>query len=155
MSYNRVVRFSFKPTFENVDMVRAAVRGICSDFFHLNCSAASVMDFSLIITELMNNAVEHADSDLLDAEISLLDEEAVFLLISAGPGFDPTRAAAMPDPDQNDLPEGGYGLALIQALADGMEYEVLEDRNIVKLRKSFPMQSEKEKCYGYKAGNGS
>ena len=142
MSDNRRLRISFEPTFGNVDMVRAAINGICGDFFQLGCNAASVLDFSLIVTELMNNAVEHADTGVLDAEIILSGQEAVFRLISAGKGFDPTQTAVMPDLDQDELPEGGYGLALIQALADGMEYERRENRNMVTLRKKFPLKSE-------------
>ena len=144
MSDSRRLRLSFEPTFDNVDMVRAAVGGICSDFFQLDGSAASVLDFSLIITELMNNAVEHADAGVLDAEILLLDQEAVFRLISTGQGFDPTQPVKMPDVDQDELPEGGYGLALIQALADGMEYERRKNRNMVTLRKKFPLKPGKE-----------
>lgn len=142
MSNSRRLHISFEPTFGNVDMVRAAVSGICSDFFKLGSSAASVLDFCLIVTELMNNAVEHADTGILDAEIFLSNHEAVFRLISSGKGFDPTQTAVMPDVDQDELPEGGYGLALIQALADGMEYERRENRNMVTLRKTFLVQAE-------------
>lgn len=142
MNANRSLRISFEPTFANVDMVRAAVNGICSDFFHLGCNAASVLDFSLIVTELMNNAVEHADTGILDAEILLSDQEAVFRLTSGGKSFDPTLTAVMPDIKQDELPEGGYGLALIQALADGMEYERRDNKNMVTLRKTFSMKAE-------------
>jgi len=144
MKVNCKLRISFEPTFGNVDIVRAAVNGICSDFFHLGCNAASVLDFCLIITELMNNAVEHADAGVLDAEITLSGQEAVFCLISEGKGFDSTLTAVMPDVEQGELPEGGYGLALIQALADGMEYERRENRNMVTLRKTFPQKPGKE-----------
>lgn len=142
MNDHRRLRILFEPSFGNVDMVRAAVSGICSDFFHLDCHAASVLNFSLIITELMNNAVEHAAVGPLDAEITLLDQEAVFCLISEGEGFDSTLPVKMPDVEQDELPEGGYGLALIQSLADGMEYERLENRNMVTLRKTFPPVKE-------------
>lgn len=138
------LRISFEPTFANVDMVRAAVGGICSNFFQLPCHAASVMEFCLIVTELMNNAVEHASAEALDAELLLFGHEAVFRLISAGQGFDPTQRAVMPDVEQGDLPEGGYGLALIQTLADSMEYERKGDRNTVTLRKRFSDQPEEE-----------
>ena len=50
----------------------------------------------------------------------------------------------MPDVEQDELPEGGYGLALIQTLADGMEYERRENRNMVTLRKRFPREPGKE-----------
>ena len=142
MSGNRRLRLLFAPTFDNVNIVRAAVSGICSDFFQLDYHAASVLDFSLIVTELMNNAVEHADAGVLDAEIILSEQEAVFRLISGGKSFDSTQTALMPDVEQGELPEGGYGLALIQALADGMEYERRENRNMVTLRKTFPQQGK-------------
>lgn len=145
MNGTRRLRISFEPAFGNVDMVRAAVRGVCTDFFQLADSAESVMDFCLIVTELMNNAVEHSASGLLDAEILLSDNEAVFCLISEGTGFDPTHTAVMPGLEQDgELPDGGYGLALIQALADGMEYERRENRNMVTLRKRFPVNPGKE-----------
>jgi anti-sigma regulatory factor (Ser/Thr protein kinase) len=143
MNDTRSLHLSFAPTFAHVDMVRAAVNGICSDFFQISGHAAILLDFCLIISELMNNAVEHADSGILDAEILLTDREAVFRLISDGKRFDPTRAAAMPDLKENELPEGGYGLALIQSLADGMEYERRNNRNMVTLRKTFPLKAEK------------
>jgi len=141
MKNSRRLLISFEPTFGNVDMVRAAVRGICSDFFHLGDSGASLTDFCLLVTELMNNAVEHAAVDSLDAEILVTDDEAVFRLISAGTCFDPTVTAMMPGPEADG--DGGYGLALMQALADGMEYERRGNRNMVTLRKAFPAQAGK------------
>lgn len=138
MNETRKLHISFKATSANVDMVRAAVSGVCIDFFHLDCNAAIVMDFCLIVTELMNNVVEHSQADSLEAEIRLSGQKAVFVLISTGECFDPTRSAAMPDVEHGELPEGGYGLALIQALADCMEYERQENRNIVTLCKTFP-----------------
>lgn len=134
----RKLRITFEPTSANVDMVCAAVSEACSDFFRLTESAASIMDFCLIVTELMNNSVEHADSKVLDAELMLSGHEAVFRLSSDGQGFDPTQPVNMPDVEQDELPEGGYGLPLIQALADSMEYEFRGNRNTVTLRKTFP-----------------
>lgn len=144
MKQIRRLTITFEPTFDNVDMVRAAVSGVCTDYFHLPCDAAVTMDFCLIVSELMNNAVEHADSNLLAAEILLAKDEAIFRLTSDGPGYDPTRKAEMPDVEQDELPEGGFGLALIQALADGMEYECMGNKNMVTLRKLFPAGAEKE-----------
>ncbi|MDD5287016.1 MAG: ATP-binding protein [Desulfuromonadaceae bacterium] len=139
MNDTRRLLITFEPAFGNVDMVRAAVRGICADFFKLACNAASIMDFCIIVTELLNNAVEHSSAKVLDIELILSDHEAVFRLISEGNGFDPTVTAVMPSLEpEDDLPEGGYGLALIQSLADGMEYERRENWNMVTLRKVFP-----------------
>lgn len=144
MSYTGKLHISFEPDFGNVDMVRAAVRGVCTDFFLLPDSASSIMDFCLIVTELMNNAVEHAPSRVLDVELILSDHEAIFRLISQGSGFDPTPTAEMPRMEQDEeLPEGGYGLAIIQALADGVEYKRCKNGNVVTLRKIFPINGAK------------
>jgi len=148
MNYTSRLSIAFAPDFANVNMVRAAVRGICADFFRLDCNAASIMDFCLIVTELMNNAVEHAVAQEIKIELLLSGQEAIFRLTSAGQGFDPTRTARMPDVEQNELPEGGYGLALIQALADGMEYDCQKNKNMVTLRKTFPINAEKEQADG-------
>lgn len=144
MSDHRRLRISFEPTFNNVDMVRSAVRGVCADFFTLDENAPGIMNFCLIVSELMNNAVEHAASRVLDAEIILTEHEAIFRLISAGERFDPTPMAVMPEVEEGELPEGGYGLALIQALADSLEYEYRGRKNMVTLRKIFPQQPGKD-----------
>lgn len=139
------LHISFKSNFGNVDMVRAAVRGICTDFFQLSVNAASIMDFCLMVTELMNNAVEHSNTEVIEVEVLLSNHEAVFRLISEGAGFDPTLTVAMPSLKKDqDLPDGGYGLAIIQKLADSMEYERLENSNMVTLRKVFPEKPDKE-----------
>jgi anti-sigma regulatory factor (Ser/Thr protein kinase) len=144
MSDHLRLLISFVPAFENINMVRSAVKGVCTDFFKLPETSPSIMDFCLIICELMNNAVEHSHADMLTAEIILSDYEATFRLISRGPAFDPTTAAVMPNPEHGEeLAEGGYGLAIIQSLADGMEYEHREDRNMVSLRKTFALKAGK------------
>lgn len=139
------LRIAFEPNYSNINMVRAAVRGICADFFLLSEETEIIMDFCLIVTELMNNAVEHAHCQEINIELSLTDHEATFCLISDGNGFDPTQRATMPEIEADELPEGGYGLAIIQALADDIEYECLENKNMVTLRKSFPRKEEKER----------
>lgn len=140
------LHISFEPVFCNVDMVRAAVRGVCTDFFQLPCGAECVMDFCLIVTELMNNAVRHSDTEMITAELCFAGQEAVFCLITEGTRFDPTVAAIMPGLGQNgELPDRGYGLSLVQRLADGMEYEYRENKNLVTLRKNFSVKPEEER----------
>lgn len=146
MKNTRRLLISFEPVFANVDMVRAAVWGICIDFFQLPINAASIMDFCLIVTELMNNTLEHANAKEFHAELLLSEHEALFRLIYDGDLFDPTAAATPVSRNQDaDFPESGYSLALILALADGTEYERLESSNRVSLRKTFPATSEIER----------
>lgn len=143
MSDSRRLRISFEPAFGNVDMVRAAVRGICSDFFQLPESSAGIMDFCLIVTELMNDAVEHAKSTVLNVELLLSDQEATFRLVTKDAAFDPAAVTAQPVTENDgELPDGGYGRALIRLLSNGMEYEHLEYRNTVTLRKRLAEQEQ-------------
>lgn len=151
MNHSSRLLIAFEPTFDNIDMIRAAVQGVCSNFFRLDGNATSIMDFCLTITELLNNAVEHASTQEIKVEILLSGQEAIFRLISEGIGFDPTPPAMMPDVEENDLPEGGYGLALIQTLSDSMEYECRENKNTVTLHKIFPTEIEEKKSDGLKA----
>ncbi len=145
MDNTRRLLISFEPVFHNVDMVRAAVWGICIDYFQLPANAASIMDFCLIVTELMNNTLEHANAREFHAELLLSDHEAVFRLLYDGDLFDPTAAATPVSQSQDtDIPEGGYSLALILALGDGTEYERRENDNMVVLRKTFPASAELE-----------
>jgi len=93
-------------------------------------------DFCMAINEAMNNAVEHSGSPLVEIEI-LTDENCMtFRMRTCGKRFDPTGRAAFPDPDTlEDLPEGGYGLALIQAYVDHLDYEYRDGKNILTLKK--------------------
>lgn len=146
MNTTRRLLISFEPVFSNVDMVRAAVWGICIDFFQLPINDAGIMDFCLIVTELMNSTLEHADAQEFHAELLLSDHEALFRLIYDGDFFDPTSAETSVSLSQDtDIPEGGYNLALILALADSTEFERRESSNRVALRKTFPAPSETER----------
>lgn len=142
MNDTRRLMISLEPAFGNVDMVRALVKGICTDFFQLPENSASIMDFCLIVTELMNDAVKHAKSPVLDLELVLSDHEVIFRLMTAD-ACDLTAATALPgDESDEELPDDGYGLALIRLLSNGMECEHLEHRNTVTLRKSFSGQEQ-------------
>ncbi len=142
MNDTRRLMISLEPAFGNVDMVRAAIRGICTDFFQLPENSASIMDFCLIVTELMNDAVKHAKTSVLDVELLLSDREAIFHLM-ADDASDPTAETVLPSTESDgEFPDDGYGIALIRLLSNGMEYEHLKNRNTVSLRKRLAEQEQ-------------
>lgn len=142
MTEARRLKFTLECSFTQVDMVRAAIKGICAEHFDLDSDNLELLDFCLIVTELMNNAVEHARTPGMHAELSFNGSDAVFRLVTASTPFDPTRPASMPDIESTELPEGGFGLPLIQALADRIEYAFLDNENIVTLRKSLRQKTK-------------
>jgi len=95
----------------------------------------------LILTEALNNVVEHAYEEKPDGNILIeLEKVNINTVIKitdqgiAAPGTVITEGSALPN--ENKLPEGGWGLCLIQALADTVEYVRRPDHNTLILTKT-------------------
>jgi anti-sigma regulatory factor (Ser/Thr protein kinase) len=69
-------------------------------------------------------------------EVEIDGEELLCRLITEGIRFDSTKPASLPDNnDPLDVSEGGYGLTLMQKLTDRLEYDYVDGKNILTLRK--------------------
>lgn len=95
----------------------------------------------LILVEALNNVVEHAYEESPDGKILIelekVDTGTVMKITDTGlaaPGSLMIEGSARPN--ENKLPEGGWGLYLIQALADTIEYFRYPDHNILVLTKN-------------------
>lgn len=83
-------------------------------------------DLKLALTEACTNSVKHAyrgGEGTVEILYELHDDKLVVEVVDEGEGFDPParRAAALAD---DELSEGGLGIAIIEALAD--EFEIRE-----------------------------
>ena len=94
----------------------------------------------LMLVEALNNVVEHAylekPGHAIDIVLTLEDDSTVIAITDTGipaPGSVIAEASALPD--INDMPEGGWGLCLIQALSDSIEYYRHTDHNQLILTK--------------------
>jgi serine/threonine-protein kinase RsbW len=87
---------------------------------------SALADLKLAVTEACGNAVRHA-RPAADSVVRVgyaLDGDAIQITVEdEGPGPAPVVPPAMPRPDAlaGELPEGGLGLALIDALVDEVE----------------------------------
>ena len=96
----------------------------------------------LILVEALNNVVEHAykekpEGDIL-IELEKAKSETIIKITDSGisaPGTDLIEGSDLPN--ENTLPEGGWGLCLIQALADKIEYFRYPDHNMLVLTKEL------------------
>lgn len=131
----RKLRITFDPDFKNVDIARAAIGGICRELSGRSASESLVLDFSLAVTEAMNNAVEHSGARSIEIEIILAKTEILFRMFTEGEKYEPLTTASMPILDDNNLAEGGFGLAIIQELVDKIDYEYLDNKNVLTLKK--------------------
>lgn len=83
-------------------------------------------DLKLALTEACTNSVRHAydgGEGLVEIVYELYADRLVVEVADEGGGFEPTRAAEAA-PDEDDLSEGGLGIAIIEALSD--EFEIRE-----------------------------
>lgn len=133
-----IISLKFKPVFENVDAARVAVHTACRERYLLPGSDSLISDLLLAVTEAMNNAVEHSGAKELEIEVLTGPQNLIFRIITSGERFDPTIGVAFPDLDATkELPEGGFGRALIAEMVDAVKYEYRAGRNILTLEKNM------------------
>lgn len=132
------VLFSIKPEFSSAEIVRKGVKSALNDWLG-SVMDSRIDDFCQVVSELVNNAVEHGRCSSIEGEFRTEDDKALFTLKTDGVVFDPTAGKArMPDFDEKgDLPEGGYGLAIIHQLADEFAYSCLDGKNVTVVAKLF------------------
>jgi anti-sigma regulatory factor (Ser/Thr protein kinase) len=143
--------FSIKPEFRSAEIVRRGVKAALNEWLG-KASDSRIDDFCQVITELVNNAIEHGRCTFLAGELTTEGDKALFSLITDGVSFDPTaEKAEMPVFDENNnLPEGGYGLAIINQLSDDCDYRYHDGKNETIVSKLFPKRV-KEDTYGGKS----
>ena len=95
----------------------------------------------LMLVEALNNVVEHAylekAGNSIGIELEMVDQNALMKITDNGiaaPGSVLIEGSELPD--ITALPEGGWGLCLIQALADNIEYHRYPSHNILILTKN-------------------
>ena len=80
-------------------------------------------DLKLALTEACSNSVRHAYPDgegVVEILYELHPDRLVVEVVDDGAGFDPDRAGAEAE---DELSEGGLGIAIIRALADEFELD--------------------------------
>ena len=83
-------------------------------------------DLKLALTEACTNSVRHAYADgegMVEILYELHDDKLVIEVVDEGEGFDPPTEASNALAE-DELSEGGLGIAIIEALAD--EFEIRE-----------------------------
>lgn len=140
----KIISMKFKPVFEDVDAARRAVDAACRQYYPKPESGQLIGDLLLAVTEAMNNAVEHSGAKEIEIEVTAGPQKLMFRIITAGALFDPTVGVAFPDlDDSEELPEGGFGRALIMEMADVVKYDYSEGRNILTFEKNMTKKEDK------------
>jgi len=97
---------------------------------------------NLAIEELATNSIKYGHDDAaehqIEFELTLGTDEMVLVMMDDGRPFNPLE---LPEPDTSlpveDRPVGGLGVHLLRKMSDSMQYERLNGRNRITLRKSL------------------
>ena len=105
---------------EYITLGRLALTGIARTH-PAGVSADVLGDLKLALTEACTNSVRHAYADgngVVEIVYELYPDRLEVVVVDQGEGF--TRGETVPV-DNDDLSEGGLGIAIIEALADELE----------------------------------
>ena len=105
----------------------AELRGFVGGFAQEQQLAVELTDkMILLAVEHFTNTVRHSSSEIvnsvLEVQIRQVDNMVWLLLEALGPYFDPTNAPSQPHDPLDLSREGGFGLHIINALADSVRY---------------------------------
>lgn len=129
------IRFRGSPT-----AVRRALREIRDELASAGATSDQRGRIETVLAEVLNNIVEHAFSDqpngLIEASGRRQNPGWSFQVYDSGCPLPEERLPAknMPtvDTDFEDLPEGGFGWAMVHMLTEEISYRRYPDRNCLK-----------------------
>lgn len=119
-SLDQAIRLTFPAKAEYVSLARLALTGL-SRLRALD--PETLADLKLAITEAASNSVRHAYNDgsgTVEILYDLQPDRLVIEVSDDGEGFDYDRPPAAEDLE-DDLTEGGLGIAIIRTIADEFE----------------------------------
>jgi serine/threonine-protein kinase RsbW len=121
---------------ENLAFTAAAARGVAAE--QMGSAAASLVEIA--VTEFCSNIVRHGHPEDPDHEFTMrlrgIERGLEIEIRDAGPIYS-VEPSEMPsfDVDLDDLPEGGFGMALVRETMDAVEHFRDGDVNVVRLVK--------------------
>lgn len=125
-----------------IDIVRACLYSVASK---LGFSYEDIEDMKVAVSEACNNAVLHGSqafqNNKIDISFESSDSDLIITIQNDGPSFAHTdtlnNAAPLQVADIRDLPVGGLGIFLMQALMDNVTVETNDHKTEVTLIKSI------------------
>lgn len=131
----------FSTVFERGDFltVRSALEALCVELDQNGLCSDMVQRTEIIVAEVANNIVEHGCTSSRNIARTLkwrIAGTTLCIMVS-------DHGREIPDtvfreqigfPDSAQLPEGGFGLGLIQTLCDSLRYKRIKGRNYLLLK---------------------
>jgi len=124
-----------------LELARTCLGMILEQVYDPKDAAEEIYKLQLALHEIMVNIIRHAYADQpagrIEVSLNLLpDPDRLMIeLHDTGVSFDLDQA---PDPDPQNLQEGGYGLFLARSVTDEMTYQPQTGNNCWRLVKKLP-----------------
>ena len=121
LEIGRVVRLTIPAKAEYITLSRLALAGLSRV---RALSDETLADLKLALTEACSNSVRHAYEDgvgHVDISFELLDDRLIVEVADDGTGFEPSEVGGDGGGGDEDLSEGGLGIAIIRSIADEVE----------------------------------
>ena len=117
----------------------AAVEAFCSDH---GLGADIAMEMELVLEEAVTNSMRHGFVDGGEHSVTVLmvctDSKLTLEVTDDGIPYDPLQRAPVDvDAPLEERTIGGLGIHLIRNLMDEVEYDRVEDRNRLRMRKAL------------------
>ena len=116
---------------ENITEVETLIDNVCDA---LNLNEDNYGNILIAVTEAVNNAIVHGNSNLPDkkvkVEVENIDEKVIFTVSDEGSGFDFDNLPDPTAPENLERPDG-RGIFLMKNLSD--EVEFIGDGSVVNI----------------------
>lgn len=136
------IRLIIKSDLESVYLIGLSVRAICS---YLPFDDVAAYQVEVSVVEAVNNAIKHAYRNEawheVEVSLTILEDRLNIQICDAGNAMDKEKVLKSGiefDPaDTDKLPEGGMGLHIICSAMDSVNYQVIEQKNVLSMSKLF------------------
>ncbi|MBR7086348.1 MAG: SpoIIE family protein phosphatase [Prevotella sp.] len=124
---------------QEIPQLASFVDEVCEE---LEISAAETMQLNLALEEAVVNVMNYAypagTKGMVEIEAQANDVRLKFVITDSGSPFDPTaREEVDTTLSAEERPIGGLGIHLVRQLMDSINYERLDGKNVLTLRKSL------------------
>ncbi|MFA5904554.1 MAG: ATP-binding protein [Desulfobacula sp.] len=123
---------------QDIDSVRQ-IQEFVREFLSTRCSNENrLLKIDLVIEEIIVNIVQYGDTDIqnsaIDVEVDVADNNIILEISDGGPSFNPLE---LENPDikagLDQRRPGGLGIFFVKQIANEIQYERKDNRNILKL----------------------
>jgi serine/threonine-protein kinase RsbW len=139
------IHLTIESDFKAVFLVGRALQSLCA------LTALSELDtyqVELAVVEAVNNVIEHAYGQkpgyTIEVHLVLHHGKITVTIADTGTTMRPqllSQDRCLPDIQADDvqqLPEGGWGLSIMQQIMDELTYSTVDGKNVLVLRKNIP-----------------